>query len=200
MMLDCLALSAVAVIDRGGRESAVVTSPGSSSVSAGICGMPCLTGMLRSCWPSAALPLITAPSTGGCSASSPSSPELPGRPRMCSCTSARSPAAATAAWRKGRRPSSTCPRARRAPGGKLQGHRLTHRQGRAPAPRLLAPSSRATAAQRKAAGQHVTRCACRVTCCATRSRQTHRWDRRPRRPAVPGPDAHGPAAGVSASW
>src|SRR5215471_12896278 len=35
--------------------------------------------------------------------------------QTCSCTSARSPAAAIAAWRKGRRSSSTSPRARRDP-------------------------------------------------------------------------------------
>src|SRR5690349_25090187 len=35
--------------------------------------------------------------------------------RTCSCISARSPVAATAAWTKGRRSSSTLPRARRDP-------------------------------------------------------------------------------------
>ena len=41
--------------------------------------------------------------------------------RTCSCTSARSPVAATAAWRRGRRSSSTSPRARRAPRRKTSG-------------------------------------------------------------------------------
>ena len=45
---------------------------------------------------------------------------LPRAARTCSCISARSPAA-TAAWTKGRRPSSTSPRARRDPRQKTSG-------------------------------------------------------------------------------
>ena len=56
-------------------------------------------------------------------------------------------------------------------------------------------SPRATAAWRKTADEHVTRCACWVMGCATRSRQTRRC-RRPRRLAVPGRDAREPAAGA----
>ena len=41
--------------------------------------------------------------------------------RTCSCTSARSRVAATAAWRKGRRSSSTSPKARRDPRRKTSG-------------------------------------------------------------------------------
>ena len=119
--------------------------------------------------------------------------------QTCSYTSARSPVAATAAWRKGRRSSSASPGPAGRPSGKRQGHRLTHRRGTTPAPKADCLPPRATAAQPKAADRHVIRCACRVMGCAEKSRQTRRC-RRPRWHAVLGPDAREPAAGAEASW
>src|SRR6266487_1989766 len=69
--------------------------------------------------------------------------------RTCSCISARSPVTATAAWTKGRRSSSTSPRARRDPRQKTSGSPADAPPGTMPAPTEITAATAVT--QRRAA-------------------------------------------------
>ena len=114
--------------------------------------------------------------------------------RTCSCTSARSPVAATAAWSKGRRSSSTSRRARRDPRRKTSGSSADAPAGTTLAAEEIASwrSGRRHAA--RAADGRVTRCACWSP---VRTQISSDPAMSPaRRPAVLGQDAREPAAGA----